>query len=300
MELKNSLNVILEGKVGNSFGALFYAFYISKKANKKLAINSVNNINNLASFYDLFSKKNNFQHTEYSVTELNNKINKEVPFFLHKGHYVDSGAVKGREVIYHRSMSEEELLTNISKYDSICYLDDASAHAMSNPDIMVESAKELIIEESILESVKDFCNKNKIDNNTKGVHIRATDWPWKHDCINNAYRVIGDLISHDNKVKIFVCCDEKYIEDDLVNKVPNNIIVNTKNSYVKKVVEGTWRKEPVDAGDGREQEYNTLIDVESAKEAFIDLLILSRTDIKYRHQHSSFSWFSEIYSKVEL
>ena len=85
--MKNSLNVILEGKVGNSFGCLFYAYYISKKANKKLAINSVNNLNNLASFYDLFSKKNNFEHTEYSVTELNNKVSKEIPFFLHKGHY---------------------------------------------------------------------------------------------------------------------------------------------------------------------------------------------------------------------
>ena len=109
----------------------------------------------------------------------------------------------------------------------------------------------------------------------------------------------GDLINKDNKVKIFVCCDEKHIEDDLVEKAPNNIIVNTKNSYVKKAVEGSWR-ETVDAGDGRKQDYNTLIDVESAREAFIDLLILSRTNIKYRHKHSSFSWFSEIYSNVEL
>ena len=299
MELKNNLNVILEGKVGNSFGCLFYAYYIAKKANKKLAINSVNNLNNLASFYDLFSKKNNFQHSEYSVTELNNKVSKEIPFFLHKGHYVESGAVKDREVIFHRGMSEDELLNNISKYDSICYLDDASAHAMRNPDIMIESAKELIIEENILKAVKDFCSKNNIDENTKGVHIRATDWPWKQDCIDSAYRVIGDLIIKDSKVKIFVCCDEKHIEDDLVKKAPNNIIVNTKKSYVKKAVEGSWR-ETVDAGDGRKQDYNTLIDVESAREAFIDLLILSRTDIKYRHQHSSFSWFSEIYSNVEL
>ena len=84
----------------------------------------------------------------------------------------------------------------------------------------------------------------------------------------------------------------------MVSKLPDNIIVNKKNSYVQKAVEGTWR-ESVDAGDGRVMDYNTKIDVESAKEAIVDMLLLSRTDIKYRHQHSSFSWFSEIYSSVE-
>jgi|TARA_R110002153_G_scaffold92084_2_gene223871 hypothetical protein len=296
---KNTINVILEGKVGNSFGCLFYAYHIAKRANKKLAINSVNNINNLASFYDLFSRENKLEHTEYSITELNEVVSKEVPFFLHKGHYVDSGAVKDREVIFHRGMPEDKLLEEIEKYDSICYLDDASSHAMRNPDIMVQSAEELIIEESIVDSVKQFCLKNNFNFETKGIHIRATDWPWKEDCINSAYKKVEELINENPNVKIFVCCDEKDIEDDLISKAPDNIIVNTKNSYVKKAVEGTWR-ETVDAGDGRKQDYNTLIDVESAREAFIDLLILSRTDIKYRHEHSSFSWFSEIYSKVIL
>lgn len=295
----NTLNVILEGKVGNSFGCLFYAYHIAKKAEKKLAINSVKNLNRLASFYDLFSKKNNFEHTEYSVTELNDNTDKSIPFFLHKGHYVESGAVKDRKVIFHRGMNEEELLSNIKQYDSICYLDDASAHAMKNPDIMIESAKGLIIEEGILNQVKTFVSLNGINTNTKGVHIRATDWPWKDDCIKSAYQTIQNLVKQDPKVKIFVCCDEKHIEEDLINQLPDNIIVNSKNSYVKKAVEGTWR-ETVDAGDGRKQDYNTLIDIESAREAFIDMLILSRTDIKYRHEHSSFSWFSEIYSKVDL
>ena len=67
-------------------------------------------LNNLASFYDLFSKKNNFEHTEYSVTELNSKVSKESTLSSYtKDHYVQSGAVKDREVIFHRGMSEEEL-----------------------------------------------------------------------------------------------------------------------------------------------------------------------------------------------
>ena len=295
---KNKFIVIMEGKVGNSFGCLFYAHKLAKDTKKDFVINSVKNINREASFYDFFSTKNNFQHIEYSITELNNIIPKHIPFLLHKGHYVNSGAIKDREVIYHRSMEYDELIKTINSFDSVCYLDDASAHAMRNPNEIIESAKNLLIHEDILQKVNSFCKEKNITPSVNGIHIRATDWPWKQECINDAYKTIQNIINLDSNSKIFVCCDEEEIENDLIQKLPNNIITNKKNSYVKKAIEGSWRQNTY-AGDGRTQDYNTLIDVESAIEAFIDMLILSRTTIKYRHQHSSFSWFSEIYSNVK-
>ena len=260
----NKLIVILEGKIGNCFGCLYFAHKLAEDTGKEFVINSVNNINREASFYDLFSSENKFEHIENSITELNKIVPKDIPFLLHKSHYVQSGAIVDREVIYHREMSKDELTELIKSKKSVCYLDDASAHAMRNPDVMVETANKL----------------------------------WKQDCIDSAYKTIQDLVDKNPDERIFVCCDEEYIEDDLVSKLPNNIIVNKKNSYVQKAVEGSWR-EDVEAGDGRVMNYNTKIDVESAKEAIVDMLLLSRTDIRYRHQHSSFSWFSEIYSNVE-
>ena len=144
---KNKFIVIMEGKVGNSFGCLFYAHKLAKDTKKDFVINSVKNINREASFYDFFSSKNNFQHIEYSITELNNIVPKHIPFLLHKGHYVNSGAIKDREVIYHRSMDYDELIKTINSFDSVCYLDDASAHAMRNPNEIIESAKNLLIHE---------------------------------------------------------------------------------------------------------------------------------------------------------
>lgn len=298
MNYDNKFIVILEGKVGNSFGCLFYAHKIAKLSSKDFVINSVLNVNREATFYDLFSKSNGFEHIENSITKLNEIVPKDIPFLLHKSHYVDSGAIKDREVIYHRNMSEQELVDLIKSKNSVCYLDDASSHAMANPNVMVDSAKELKIDEEILNSVNSFCEKNNIDKKVKGIHIRATDWPWKEDCISSAYSTIQRLVDNNKDERIFVCCDEEEIEQDLINQLPNNIIINKKESYVQKVVDGTWR-EVIDAGDGRKQEFNTRIDCQSAKEAFIDLLLLSRTDIKYRHEHSSFSWFSEIYSNVD-
>jgi len=293
----NKLIVIMEGKVGNSFGCLFYAHKLAKDAGKDFVINSVKNVNRQAAFYDLFSDSNGFEHIEYSITELNKIIPKDVPFLLHKSHYVDSGAIKDREVIYHRNMSNEKLLELVKTKNSVCYLDDASSHSMANPGFMVETAHDLQIHKKVLDGVNNFCKENNINNAVKGIHIRATDWPWKQDCINSAYSTIQNLVDKNPSEKIFVCCDEEYIENDLITKLPENIIIHRKDSCVKKVVEGSWR-EKIDAGDGRTQDYNTFHDVDQCVDAFIDMLILSRTDIKYRHQHSSFSWFSEIYSNI--
>jgi len=297
-KFKNKFIVIMEGKVGNSFGCLFYAYKLAKDCGKDFVINSVKNINREAGFYDFFSKENNFEHIDYSVTELNNSLPKEIPFILHKDHYVKSGAVKDRKVIFHKGMNYDQLIEIINSYDTVCFLDDTS-HAFKNPDVITQSAKDLIINKNILDRVNYFCDVNNINNSVKGIHIRATDWPWKQECINDAYSTIQHILNNNPEEKIFICCDEEEIENNLISQLPNNIITHKKNSYVKKAEEGGWRKD-VNAGDGRIQNYNTLIDTESAIEAFIDMLILSRTDIKYRHKHSSFSWFSEIYSKIKL
>ena len=161
MNYDNKFIVILEGKVGNSFGCLFYAHKIAKLSSKDFVINSVLNVNREATFYDLFSKSNGFEHIENSITKLNEIVPKDIPFLLHKSHYVDSGAIKDREVIYHRNMSEQELVDLIKSKNSVCYLDDASSHAMANPNVMVDSAKELKIDEEILNSVNSFCEKNR-------------------------------------------------------------------------------------------------------------------------------------------
>jgi hypothetical protein len=71
MNYDNKFIVILEGKVGNSFGCLFYAHKIAKLSSKDFVINSVLNVNREATFYDLFSKSNGFEHIENSITKLN-------------------------------------------------------------------------------------------------------------------------------------------------------------------------------------------------------------------------------------
>ena len=303
--IKNSLISIFEGGMGNKFGCLFYAIQLSKETGKELVINTVKNNGGDISFYDLFSKKNNYKEYLNTFTELDEVMSADVPFLIHKGHFNFD-----RQIISHRSLPHKEIINHINSYDVCGYLDDASSHAPelwehsqgneeSNESMVIQTAKELIIKEDILEKVTTFCSNNNINKDVAGVHIRATDWPWKDQTIKDSYETIQNLTNDNPDIKIFVCCDEKEVEDDLISQLPNNIITFEKNSYVKKFQEGDWRAKTKDV-DGRVFDYNVLRDKESVIEAFIDMLILSRTDIKYGHWASSFNYFAKVYSNVDI
>lgn len=294
----NKLVTIMEGGMANKFGCIFYAHYLAKKTNKKFVVNSVRNLYGDVGFYHLFSKDNNIEEYENTMTELDNIIPTDIPFILHKNHFVKSGAVSSdREVIFHKGKSHDELMNLINSYGSICFLTDGQ-NAMANKDETINAVREIKIKKSILKEVNDFCEKNFITKKTKGIHIRATDWPSKMNVISDAYETIQKLINEDSNVKIFVCSDEKEIEENVVSQLPDNVFTFPKNSYAEKAGEGGWHDESSDI-DGRKFNWNVRRNEESCVEAFIDMLILSRTDITFGHPASSFYYFANIYSELE-
>jgi hypothetical protein len=287
----------MEGGMGNKFGCIFHAYQLAKETGKELVISSVRNMHGNVGFHHLFSKENNISEYENTVTELDTIVPKNIPFLLHKSHFVNCGAINSdREVTYHRGMSHEQLVNHIKTLNSCCYLVDGY-HAMQHPNMMTDVVNELKIHEDVLSKVIEICSEYQIDKTVKGIHIRATDWPYKQETIDNAYSTIQRLVEENPLQKIFVCCDEQSIEKDLCEQLPDNIIVFDKSSYVKKAVEGTWREDVADV-DGRVCNYNTLRDEQSVIEAFIDMLILSRTTIEYGHPISSFWYFAKIYSNL--
>ena len=296
-DFNNKLIAIMEGGMGNKFGCIFHAYQLAKDTGKELVISTVRNMHGDVGFHHLFSKTNGITEVENTITELDNLVPSDVPFLLHKSHFVKCGAIKpSRNVVYHQGKSHNELVEYIKGLNSCCYLVDGY-HALQLPDMMTDVVRELKIQEDVLEKVNDICKQYSIDKTVKGIHIRATDWPYKQETIDAAYTTIQRLVEDNPKQKIFVCCDEQSIEKDLCDQLPDNIIVFNKNSYVKKAVEGTWREDVADV-DGRVCNYNTLRDEESVVEAFIDMLLLSRTDIAYGHHVSSFWYFAKIFSNL--
>ena len=107
---------------------------------------------------------------------------------------------------------------------------------------------------------------------------------------------IYDTIFSYNKVKHYVCSDDKNTE--MKFKKLNNVVIYPKSSYVEKFKDGGWNDVITD-NEGRRFNFNVNRPKQSVIEAFVDLLILSRTKISV-NSVSSFLNFAKLYSNIEL
>jgi hypothetical protein len=294
MNLKNTLIIIMEGGMGNKFGCVHYALQLAKECGKNIIINNVRNIHGDVGFYDLFSEKNNIEVWENTYTELDKKLPINIPFLIHKGHFKFNSE---REIIFHGGMDHNQIAHYVKNVDTCVYLTDSNWNYI---DLMVQSAKELKINKNVLKKVNKFCLDNKIDKNVLGIHIRTCEWyddeNQKQDAINSIYQFIQDKIIKNSNVKIFVCSDNERIENNLKSQLPDNIITIEKHHYTKKSVDAPWRHLVEDV-DGRTFPYNVNRTSETVVEGFIDMLILSRTNI-LTEGSSSFLFFAKVYSKL--
>ncbi len=156
-------------------------------------------------------------------------------------------------------------------------------------DDIITKLKTLKIVPNILMQAKSFCNQHSIGKKTNGVHIRKTDHGRQIDSES-----IFSNISNDKKIGYFVCSDDKTTEEQF-NKL-KNVAVYPKTSYVEKLVDGEWTTKIKDS-EGRIFPYNVDRPKQSVVEAFIDLLILSRTNIIIRNKSSFLGW-AKVYALV--
>jgi hypothetical protein len=146
------------------------------------------------------------------------------------------------------------------------------------------------INEKILETVNYFCENNNITKQVKGIHLRKTDHGRQLDS-----DAIWLQCKNDLHTRYFVCSDDKLTEEKF-KQLPN-ITIFPKEFYVEKLVEGSWNDKIKDT-DGRIFAYNVNRSKNSVIEAFIDLLILSRTTIVIKNKSSFLGW-AKIYSNLK-
>ena len=156
-------------------------------------------------------------------------------------------------------------------------------------DDVIKKLKTFKITSSILISAKSFCYQHSIGKKTKGVHLRKTD----HGRQIDSDQMFSSILN-DKKSGYFVCSDDKTTEDKF-NKL-KNVLVYPKTSYVEKLVDGEWTTKIKDS-EGRIFPFNVDRSKQSVIEAFIDLLILSRTNIIIRNKSSFLDW-AKIYALV--
>lgn len=150
-------------------------------------------------------------------------------------------------------------------------------------------SRQLKIKSSIKQQVESFVSKNFINKSTRGLHIRKTDFPNQLDSDALFYSTSKDKLN-----KYFICSDDKATEEQF--SALENVCALEKSSYVQKLNEGEWRQTTKDTS-GRIFNFNIDRPKQSVIEAFVDLLILSKTTIVVKNKSTFLSW-AHIYSVI--
>lgn len=165
---------------------------------------------------------------------------------------------------------------------------------------VLEKLKLLSINKNILNIVNNFCSRNNINNKVYGIHLRRTDF--KFDV--NGNQKLLELFKKETELKFFICSDDK--ETETLFQGMKNVIIYPKTSYVEKLYKGSKWVEKLSDKEGRLISYNVNRSEETIIQGFIDLLILSRTNLeKYKDigsskYNSTFFALAKLYNKISL
>lgn len=261
----NTIITILDGGLGNKFNGLFQGIYFSRILDKNLVINNLRNHSTDFDLRLLFDF--NFEYIENTLTELDNKLDPTIPLYAHR-----------KDINYKRQV----ILSNQNfKHQTFAFLTNA-IYVPQNE--LMKCYKHVHITKNVANKVNEFLSRHKISKDTLGLHIRASDFPSRLSNIKYAEH----FISQNSNKKIFICTDERLVEDQF-NHNPN-LIFYPKSHYTEKYNKSIdWNGEIVD-NDNRVWNYNAARNEDSMIEAFIEMLILSKTNINGNPKSSFLGW----------
>lgn len=132
--------------------------------------------------------------------------------------------------------------------------------------------------------IDEFVIKNDLEKNSLGLHIRATDKKF-HDTLDKLITKIISFTEKNKIQKIFLCMDNKEIEDKLKAFFTDKIIIYPKLRPDDNIPLHLWS-----------QNMNSdQMKIQTAQEAILDMFILSRTEYVLSQLGSTFSEISRVY-----
>lgn len=274
------VKILCDGGLGNRLNSLIGGLIISKFLNREPIICWPQNSWCGCSFDDLFYKE--YKVIDQDIVSLFAENINEI-FLIHE----NQTQIKINS--FYPDFSTINLLKN-KKEENIIYYNNSIPGFCDQQDILF-FLKKLKIKHKIKKSVQDFCSKHKINEKTIGIHLRKTDFKSN---IND--EDIFNYIKINSSVNFFICSDSEGTENYL--KALTNVVINKKKFYVQKYQEGDWNDIITDY-EGRQFGFNIKRSKESVIEGFIDLLILSRTNIIIE-SHSTFLKFAKLYKNINI
>ena len=277
--------ILCDHGLGNRFGSIIGGLRIAELTNTEPIICWPKNNWCQCNYEDLFELKFKVESNDFSLS-LTNKIQEyQLPYF-----FLGSFGNDLSKKIYGYSVKEINELNQ--ERDHLFYSNCKIPKTdMISANDVTRLLKSIPIKKEILKKVKNFCEKNNISKTTLGIHLRKTDTL----SIADENHIFNE-VKNNSSINYFLCSDSKDTESRFL-KLPN-VTVYQKQSEVSKIIEGEWRQSVLDQ-QGNKILFNINRPKEQIVDALIDMLILSRTNIK-RKSKSTFCNTAERFSSLEL
>jgi hypothetical protein len=146
-----------------------------------------------------------------------------------------------------------------------------------------EALRSLTLNESVLTRASNFCREQAIDRQVLGLHIRKTDFGNAVDDVQLFAQVQSSPRRH------FVCSDDVEVNQRFAT-LPHCAVFPKSAFPQKREAAGGWQQWTSDS-EGRSFPFNIERGAQAVVEGFIDLLILSRTEL-VPTSHSTFLAFA--------
>jgi len=271
-----NIHILCDGGLGNRLSGLVGGLIVARQYQLTPVIAWPENNWCGCSFHDLFDNTT-WPVTDHKIFEVFEQ-NLDCVFIIHEnqthfklnrchGHTVDSLQLAGC------------LLNDIVYYHN-------KIPAYFTQDQIIQELGQLKINRDVLIWVQEFCQTHSIDNIVAGLHLRKTD------NLNLNEESLYVQVSNTPAQRYFVCSDDQATQERFA-QLPN-VCARIKTSYVEKLIPGDWYESTTDT-DGRQTKYNINRNKQSVIEAFVDMLILSRTWIRPTVK-SSFSNFARYFA----
>lgn len=279
-----SITILCDGGLGNRLNSLIGGLITAEIINAVPIISWPENNWCGCSFDDLYTTENTVNSDNILEVFYNNK---ESIFLIHENQ------IKASDLqIYSHTTSNVLQITSMK--ENVVYYHSTIPEYISN-DKVISMLKNLTIKSDILTKVKEYCDKYNINNSTKGILFRKTDYASNPSISLDVDQAISYINSNKDS-HYYICSDDRSVEETL--KELSNVYVYPKTSYVEKFKEGSWNEYITD-NEGRSSNFNVKRPKQSVIEAFIGLLILSKTEIII-DVPSTFLDYAKLYNKIKL
>lgn len=277
--MSRKIKILCDGGLGNRMAGLVGGLITARNLKISPVVSWPRNNWCGAAFDDLF-EPNGLEFNSQGIHDLITDRSPDI-FVLHEN---QTGATV-KNLMSHGRPTELRIQTRSE--DVVFYTARVPEHLDHRQ--VLETLRSLRPRQKLQTRVDKFCAAHQINKSTVGLHLRKTDQQhldedWWFDYVQR--KGAGK--------RYFVCSDERDTEQRFA--ALHNIVVYPKTHYVEKLIEGPWRQAAVTDGEGRIFPNNVDRGRESVIQAWMDLLILSRTYILPTVK-SSFSqtaaWWSE-------